>query len=121
MARNYVQCELCKKIIDTCGIRQHLQWHQNELKRQEEKALKHHERASRRKFTAKLPKCFHFPLICKFCNRDRTGEGKVFSSITSLIAHESQCRYNSSSSKYDVNKISNLELELNDDGKLFNK
>lgn len=73
MARNYIQCELCKKIIDTCGIRQHLQWHQNESRRKEE--------YQKVKIQKSQPKS------CRYCNKECKNEN-------SLKQHEIRCSYN---------------------------
>jgi len=58
---------------------------------------------------------------CKYCRKHFNTSGKLFSGESSLHLHELKCRYNPDNySKYQ-DKISDLEYELNDDGRLFAK
>lgn len=171
MIREKVKCEICGKMLANCGIKNHLQFHENEKKRQAEREIRKLEKADRedlfcqyckRKFkttnalTQHEIRCKENPdkidssscveamlevhrkdptkrgrpnpnaekwkangtLNCKYCSRDCNQNLQKFSNLYELIHHESRCRYNPIKCSED---ISPLEIELDDDGKLFPK
>lgn len=75
MIREKVKCEICGKMIANCGIKNHIQFHENEKKRQAEREIRKLEGADRE------------DLFCKFCN-------KQCKNLNSLKQHEIRCKEN---------------------------
>lgn len=73
--RKQVQCEVCGKLIATCGIKSHLRFHENEKRRQNEREYK------------KLARSDRDDLFCKFCS-------KQCKNLNSLTQHEIRCKEN---------------------------
>lgn len=60
-------------------------------------------------------------LVCQYCGTNHTTWFQPFSSKYSLLHHERRCRYNPENILIHPEFISDLEKELDDDGKLFLK
>ena len=59
--------------------------------------------------------------VCQYCGKHTTTQGSNFKNFQSCMSHETRCRYNPKNMLLHPECVSDLEKELDDDGKLFIK